>query len=522
MAGEPREFGPYRLVRRLGVGGMAETFEAARVGASGFEQRVCLKRVLPAFGQDDDFISRFRREARLAARLRHTNIVGVVGFGQVDGSHYMALELVDGVDLRSFLKSSKGEKLPPQIVALIGFDLALALEHAHRMLVHRDISPSNILLSRTGEAKLADFGLAKAIDNTTAAASRSAKGKIPYMSPEHMRGEPVDGRADLFSLGVVLFEAAAGVRPFDGAHDVETMQKILEGDARSLTRLAPQMPSALRKAIENLIEVDLHARTPSASRLVEELAAIAPAPSVRREFATIVESHRGGPAARLHVRGRDEERDTDIGRPPVLPRPDSEAEIAAVSPATRSKIRRPAALAGLIGAMLTAALGAAWWLGQPLPRADKSQSPAAPASVPVSEPAAVPGSGSVPVSEPAAVSASATASAYATAPASAPASASATAPEPVPAPEPGSATVPATVSAPASRPAPASKGWLRVVVQPWGNVWIDDVWMGRAPVKARLTKGRHVVKAGRELPSITRTVRIQPRARKEIEINLVD
>jgi len=175
MVGEPREFGPYQLVRRLGVGGMAETFEAARIGASGFEQRVCLKRVLPAFGQDDDFVSRFRREARLAAKLRHTNIVGVVGFGEIRGLQYMALELVDGVDLRSFLKSLPGEKLPPETVALIGFDLARALEHAHATLVHRDISPSNVLLSRTGEAKLADFGLAKAIDNTTATASRSAR-----------------------------------------------------------------------------------------------------------------------------------------------------------------------------------------------------------------------------------------------------------------------------------------------------------------------------------------------------------
>ena len=117
MVGEPRQFGPYRLVRRLGVGGMAETFEATRAGAGGFEQRVCLKRVLPAFGDDAELVERFQREAKLAARLRHTNIVGVIDAGQVDGSYYMALELVDGVDLRSFLKAAPGEKLSPDLVS---------------------------------------------------------------------------------------------------------------------------------------------------------------------------------------------------------------------------------------------------------------------------------------------------------------------------------------------------------------------------------------------------------------------
>ncbi|MGB9340109.1 MAG: serine/threonine-protein kinase, partial [Polyangiales bacterium] len=157
MAGEPRDFGPYHLLRRLGVGGMAEAFEAMRAGDGGFEQRVCLKRVLPAFSEDAEFVSRFQREAKLAAQLRHTNIVGVIDVGEVDGVHYMTLELVDGVDLRSLLNSSPGGKLAWETVALIGLDLAFALQHAHGTLVHRDISPSNILLSRSGEAKLADF-----------------------------------------------------------------------------------------------------------------------------------------------------------------------------------------------------------------------------------------------------------------------------------------------------------------------------------------------------------------------------
>jgi serine/threonine protein kinase len=357
---------------------MAETFEATRAAAGGFEQHVCLKRVLPAFSGDDEFVARFRREAKLAAQLRHTNIVGVIDFGEVDGVHYMTLELVDGVDLRSFLKSSPSEKLSPDAVALIGLDLAYALEHAHGSLVHRDISPSNILLSRSGETKLADFGIAKAIDNANVTASRTAKGKIPYMSPEYMRGETTDGRADLFSLGVVLFEAVAGVRPFDGAHDVETMQKILDGDRRSLADVAPEVPAPLREVIEHLIEVDPSARTQSATQLIEELAVVAPAPTVRRELASTVEAHRGGPKARMHVRAREEERDTELTRPPRL------VQTSPTQQAPRSRGRALMLAGALLGLLITAAAASQW-----LERGAQTPVPV-PAPAPVTALASVP------------------------------------------------------------------------------------------------------------------------------------
>ncbi|MGB8332614.1 MAG: serine/threonine-protein kinase, partial [Polyangiales bacterium] len=380
MAGEPREFGPYHLVRRLGVGGMAETFEARRIGAGGFEQRVCLKRVLPAFTDNGEFIARFEREARLAAQLRHTNIVGVIDFGHVDGVHYMTLELVDGVNLRSLLKSSANEKLSPELVALIGLDLAYALEHAHGSLVHRDISPSNILLSRSGETKLADFGIAKAVDKATATASRSAQGKIPYMSPEHMSGEAVDGRADLFSLGVVLFEAAAGVRPFDGAHDVETMQKILGGERRTLIEVAPEVPSRLRDIIQRLIETDRDARTPSAERLIEELGTVAPRPEVRRQLASTVEGYRGGPKARLHVRAREEEPDTELSRPPALAQASPERDAGPKPPRLRK--RAPViVLAGVVLALVLTGAAGFRWLKRTGPESVSASVPA-PASVP--------------------------------------------------------------------------------------------------------------------------------------------
>lgn len=490
MAGEPREFGPYQLVRRLGVGGMAETFEATRAGTGGFEQRVCLKRVLPAFSEDEEFVARFQREARLAAQLRHTNVVGVIDVGNVDGVHYMALELVDGVDLRSFLRSSPGEKLPAETVTLIAMDLAHALEHAHASLVHRDISPSNILLSRSGEAKLADFGIAKALDDAKATASRSARGKVPYMSPEHMRAEAVDGRTDLFSLGVVLFESLAGARPFDGAHDVEIMQRILDGDRQSLGDVAPEAPRALREIVERLIEIDADARTPSAAVLIEELGVVAPAPSVRRALATTVEGHRGGPMARMHVRAREEERDTELSRPPALVAGHGEQAAIGVS----GPPRRGRWLAAVLTMGMIVGLGAAVW---------QSRGPDAP------------GAGTLANSG--ATSETRTESESAAKSEAAPESASTV----MTAAEPGSEPAPAALEPAApSQPARARKGWVKVYVQPWGYVWIDGAYMGRAPVEARVRTGRHVVGAGREHATQTRVVHIGPGDRKEVEVEL--
>ena len=488
MGGEPREFGPYRLVRRLGVGGRAETFEATRLGAGGFEQRVCLKRALPAFSEDADFVSRFRREARLAARLRHTNIVGVVDAGQIEGAHYIALELVDGVDLRSFLRSEPNERVSPETAAVIGMDLAQALEHAHGTLVHRDVSPSNILISRAGFAKLADFGIAKAIEAESVTASRSARGKIPYMAPEYIRGEAIDGRADLFSLGVVMFEAVAGVRPYDGAHDVETMQKIIDGDAQVLAQTAPWVPAEIREIIERLIEVDANERTPSASVLIEELAEVAPPPAVRRALASTVERYRGGPLERLHVRGREEERDTELSRPP--------SRVASAGEADASRRQRKRRRWMALAAVAAVALASTLLLRDEPQRSSPSPEVAhAGAETAPAQSAAPVDTGSEPVESP-----DRTAN-----------------PAPV-------ARTETPTDAGVATPAPrvAARGWVQVVVEPWGNVWIDGDYMGRAPVKARLARGRHVIEVGRELPTQRRVVRVQPGARKLIEVTLGD
>ena len=290
------EIGPYTLVRRLGMGGMAETFVAIRRGPSGFTQRVCLKLVLPFFREDEEFVALFQREARLAAKLRHSNIVGVIDFGAIAGRSYMAMELVDGVDLRVLLDAESARRLSPERVALVGHDLASALNHAHNpprdsnldgveasAIVHRDISPSNVLISIHGEIMLSDFGVAKAVSGSSRQQS-AVKGKIPYMSPEQLRLEPLDGRADLFGVGVVLFEALCGQRPYEGGHDPATIMLILQGQHQPLASLAPGAPPELCALVERLIEPDRDQRPASAAELIELLDPFVPVPRVRREL----------------------------------------------------------------------------------------------------------------------------------------------------------------------------------------------------------------------------------------------
>ncbi|MBW2379333.1 MAG: serine/threonine protein kinase [Deltaproteobacteria bacterium] len=291
-----KDFGPYRIVRRLGVGGMAETFEAIRRGPSGFTQRVCLKLVLPFFREDEDFLMLFEREAKLVAKLRHSNIVGVIDFGEIDGTSYMALELVDGADLEVLLDAQDGKRLSHEYVALLGHELAAALEHAHNpprdsgldgmsvsAIVHRDISPSNVLISSHGEVLLTDFGVAKAVTGSSRKQS-AVKGKIPYMSPEQLRAEAVDGRADLFALGVVLFEALAGRRPYEGSHDPATIMLILQGDHPSLHELVPGAPPELCRVIESLIQPDRDQRPANAAALIDLLDQFVPSPRVQRQL----------------------------------------------------------------------------------------------------------------------------------------------------------------------------------------------------------------------------------------------
>lgn len=269
----PSALGPYRLIRRLGHGGMAQVFEATFFGASGFEKRVAVKTLLPELQGDGEFERLLIEEARLGAWLSHRNLVQVHDLGVDRGIYYVRMDYVDGSDLASL---SQQVDVPVTLALLVAEELALALEYVHSLtddvdrplgLVHRDVSPSNVLISRWGEVKLADFGIAKAtmLAETTAASIR--RGKYAYMSPEQIGGRPLLAQSDQFGFGVMLMELLTGSRPFDGDSPVDTMDRIKEatppdlgdldaniGDiilrclARDPERRFPS-PEALRQAI---------------------------------------------------------------------------------------------------------------------------------------------------------------------------------------------------------------------------------------------------------------------------------
>ncbi len=287
------KIGPYELLGSLGAGGMAETYLAKKVGPARFEQRVCLKRMLPSLASDAELTALFLQEAQLAARLRHGNIAQVLDFGEHEGNYYLVLELVEGTDLRLLLRGLKrtGEELTTGLVAYIAVSIASGLERAHdEGIVHRDISPSNILLSNAGEVKVADFGVARRIasDKTR---TGSVKGKVPYMAPEYAREGRVHPGIDLFSLGVTLFEALAGRRPFDGRNDIETLENIAKGSRPALLDLAPSVPVELAHVVDCLLELDPDVRFTSTRELRQALGAVTPPPTARRILAKLVRAH---------------------------------------------------------------------------------------------------------------------------------------------------------------------------------------------------------------------------------------
>ncbi len=289
-------FGPFEIVRPLGRGGMAETFHARWTGSSGITRDVCLKRVLPARAAEPDFIHRFRREARLAAQLTHPRIVPLYDFGCEGETWWMALELVRGGDLRGLLDALR-QPMPLDAGLVLLVDMLEALRCAHEHgIIHRDVSPSNILVDLRGNFKLADFGIAKGqlgssrgstIFSTTMGV---VQGKAAYMAPEQALAQELDGRADLWSLGVVMFEAFAGAKPFDGPNDIAVMMAANQGRRPRLIDVASHVPDDVAALIEGLLQPDRGLRIASASDALEYLANRPAPPGGRRRIAKMLQA----------------------------------------------------------------------------------------------------------------------------------------------------------------------------------------------------------------------------------------
>ena len=268
-------FGQYVLGKRLARGGMAEVFLARQRGVQGFDRRVAVKRILPHLADSREFIKMFLDEARYAARLAHPNIVHIYELGQFEESYFIAMEFVDGVHTGQLIKHAAAEPIPPVLVARVGADAAGALAYAHRQedadgrplgLVHRDVSPQNIMISFDGVVKLVDFGIAKAVSQAEETQPGIVKGKYAYMSPEQTTRKTLDGRSDVFSLGVVMWELLTGKNIVDRGDVIEAMKVMRDARFPRVEKVAPHVPAPLASAVGWALERDRAAR-PSAAQL---------------------------------------------------------------------------------------------------------------------------------------------------------------------------------------------------------------------------------------------------------------
>lgn len=278
----PAQYGKYLLIDKIAKGGMAEVFLAKQTGSKGFERLLAIKRILPQFTENAEFVSMFINEAKVAAQLSHPNIVQVFDFGQVEESYYIGMEYVMGRDLRTIMERSQksNRPLPIDQILFIVSRVCSGLEHAHKKkdlhgnelnLVHRDISPQNILISYDGEIKLVDFGIAKAALQENETRTGILKGKLAYMSPEQAWGKGIDHRSDLFSLGIVLYECATGKRLFKGDSEINTLERVREAKFESPRRLNAAISEQVEASVAKSLAKEVQDRYASAAQMQGEL-----------------------------------------------------------------------------------------------------------------------------------------------------------------------------------------------------------------------------------------------------------
>ncbi len=281
---QPVPFGKYLLLDRISVGGMAEVFKAKSYGVEGFEKIIAIKRILPTMGEDRDFIKMFIDEAKIAGQLAHANICQIFELGRIDGSHFIAMEYIWGKDLLQI--QNRVRKIKQQMpIPMACFSIAKVLEgldYAHRKrdpmgrpleIVHRDCSPQNVLVSYEGEVKVIDFGIAKATSRNSRTMAGVLKGKFGYMSPEQVRGLPLDRRSDIFAIGTMLYECLTGERLFQGETDFSTLERVRNVDIQSPRTINPAIPEAVEKIILKALAKDVDDRYQWCSEMLADLQA---------------------------------------------------------------------------------------------------------------------------------------------------------------------------------------------------------------------------------------------------------
>jgi serine/threonine protein kinase len=279
---QPKKFGKYYFLERISVGGMAEVFKAKSFGVEGFEKLIAIKRILSNVAEDEDFITMFIDEAKIAVQLNHANIAQIFDLGNIEGSYFIALEYIHGKDLRTIWDrhNRRSLLLPLPMSAYIMIRICEGLDYAHRKknaagsdlnIVHRDVSPQNILVSYEGEVKIIDFGIAKAANKASRTQAGILKGKFGYMSPEQVRGLPLDGRSDIFSSGIILYEMLTGERLFAGESDFSTLEKVRNVEILPPTTYNRKVPDALEKIVLKALSKDPDDRYKTSYDMQEDL-----------------------------------------------------------------------------------------------------------------------------------------------------------------------------------------------------------------------------------------------------------
>ncbi len=279
-------YGKYQLLERIGKGGMAEVFKAKSYGVEGFEKLLVIKRILPMYSDNDDFIEMFINEAKIAVSLNHANIVQIYDLGKTGDTYYIAMEYVQGLDLAEVIRRCRRDNqlIPMELCVYIASEVTRGLDYAHRKkdgetntlnIIHRDVSPQNVLLSTEGEVKITDFGIARAIDRLSVDERAPVQGKFAYMAPEQAIGAPHDRRVDIYSVGVILYEMLTGHRPFAGESPAEIVKAVQRREFHDPDALANRpetpVPAALRDIVLRALSPDPEKRYVSAAEFHEDL-----------------------------------------------------------------------------------------------------------------------------------------------------------------------------------------------------------------------------------------------------------
>ncbi|HZN95935.1 MAG TPA: protein kinase, partial [Myxococcales bacterium] len=278
----PILFGKYLLLERINVGGMAEVFIAKAFGIEGFERVLAVKKILPTMAADQEFITMFIDEARISVQLNHANIVHIHELGKHEDSFYIAMEYVSGPDLRTILDRFRAgnARMPIAQAAYIASKICEGLDYAHRKkdgrgmdlgIIHRDVSPQNVLISYEGEVKIIDFGIAKAANRSHQTQAGILKGKFAYMSPEQVQGRQIDRRSDIFAVGNILFEMLTGERLFVGGSDFSVVEKVRNAEVPSVREIDPEIPAGLEQILYRALAREPTERYQWSSEMQEDL-----------------------------------------------------------------------------------------------------------------------------------------------------------------------------------------------------------------------------------------------------------